>query len=315
MSQLENQRFVKYILRGLLFTIPLFLYFLIILIVDPHCFANVFHIIDMDDKVAVIRRNDESTPRGNVLFKTLRIKREKPKQILIGDSQGNHIDMKLVEEYCGKKVFNYCVPGASFETLFKMFWVAAEEAKPEKIYFQVAFMNYNSKRSYDIFNFAQDYIDKPYLYFLTKENFVDSYVNIKYQITRDPKIVENSYLFQPVEEMNKLAESRLEMFFGDYVYPKDYFSELNKISTYCKENKIELEFLIFPVYQGVDDYLEKNNLLEMKQRFKDDIKFLGNTYDLDIPGEFKIIRSYYIDYFHLRQPQLDLVTKQVWCRN
>jgi hypothetical protein len=315
MSQLENQRFVKYILRGLLFSIPFVLYFLVILIVDPHCFANVFHVINNEDKAAIISRNDESTPRGNILYKTLRIKREKPKQILIGDSQGTHINMKLVEDYCGEKVFNYCVPGASFETLFKMFWVAAKEAKPEKIYFQVAFMNYNSKRSYDIFNYAQDYIDKPYLYFFTKENFVDSYVNIEYQITRDPKIVENSYLFQPVEEMDKLAESRLEMFFGDYVYPKSYFSELNKISAYCKENKIELEFLIFPVYQGVDNYLEKNNLLEMRQRFKDDIKFLGNTYDLDIPGEIKSTRSYFVDYFHLRQPQLDVVTKQVWCKN
>lgn len=298
-----------------MFSVPFILYFLVILIVDPHCFANVFHCISMNDKAAIISRNDESTPRGNILYKTLRIKREKPKHILIGDSQGTHINMKLVEDYCGAKVFNYCVPGASFETLFRMFWVAAEEAKPAKIYFQVAFMNYNSKRSYDIFNFAQDYFDKPYLYYLTKENFVDSYVNIVYQITRDPEIVENSYLFQPVEEMNKLAESRLEMFFGDYVYPKAYFSELNKISTFCKENNIELEFLIFPVYQGVDDYLEKNNLLEMKQRFKDDIKFLGNTYDLDIPGEFKNNRSYYIDYFHLRQPQLDIITKQVWCRN
>ena len=25
----------------------------------------------------------------------------------------------------------------------------------------------------------------------------------------------------------------------------------------------------------------------MKQRFKDDIKFLGDTYDLDVPGEYK----------------------------
>ena len=70
-----------------------------------------------------------------------------------------------------------------------------------------------------------------------------------------------------------------------------------------------------PVYEGVDEYLEKTNLTEMKQRFKDDIKFLGFTYDLDIPGEIKSTRGYFIDYFHLRQPQLDILTKQVWCKN
>jgi hypothetical protein len=314
MSQLVNHPFVKYIFRGLLFSIPFIIYFLVILIVDPHCFANVFHVIKNEDKAAIIDRNDESTPRGNILYKTLRIKREKPKKILIGDSQGTHINMKLVEDYCGEKVFNYCVPGASFETLFKMFWVAAEEAKPQKIYFQVAFMNYNSKRSYDIFNFAQDYIDKPYLYYLTKENFKDSFVNIWYQITKNPKIIERSYLNMPDEEINLVAESRLKMFFDNYIYPKDYFSELNKISTYCKENNIELEFLILPVYRSVDDYLEKTALTDMKKRFKDDIRFLGNTYDLDVPGEIKNTRAYFIDYFHMRQPQLDIVTKQIWCR-
>jgi hypothetical protein len=272
----------------------------------------LFHIISKSDKEALIRRNDESNPRGNMLYKSLRINRESPKTILLGDSQGTHIDMKLVEESCGEKVFNYCVPGANFETLFNMFWFAAENSKPEKIYFQVGFMNYNTVRQYNIFNFAQNYFDKPYLYFITKENFIDSYMNIWYQITKDPKIIENSYLFQSIEDMDKLAESRLEMFFKDYSYPKEYYDELSRISLYCKENNIELTFLIFPVYKGVDDYLIRTELMGMKQRFIKDINSLGKTLDLDVPENFKYTRECFIDYFHLRQPYLDQLTRQIW---
>ncbi len=116
----------------------------------------------------------------------------------------------------------------------------------------------------------------------------------------------------PIEDMNKLAESRMKLFFDNYTYPKAYFNELNKINQYCQENNIELNFIILPVYKGVDEYLEEQNLLEMKQRFKDDINFLGDTYDLDVPGEYKETREYYIDYFHLRRPQLDELTKQIW---
>jgi len=302
----------KYLFRGLLFAIPFIVYFLFILIIDPHNFFNVFHVINDVDKKAIISRNDESSPRGNLLWKTLKIKRNPVKKIIIGDSQGALIKVDLIEKVSGEKFFNYCIPGASFETIFDMFWLAAGQTKLEKVYFTVAFMNYSSNRSYNIFHFAQDYFDKPYLYFMTKENFFDSFVNAVYQITKDTAIIQNSYEFVPVEEMNKIARSRLKMFFENYTYPKAYYSELNKISQYCNENNIELRFIILPVYKGVDDYLEEQNLLEMKQRFKDDINFLGDTYDLDVPGEFKETREYYIDYFHLRRPQLDQLTKQIW---
>ncbi len=108
-----------------------------------------------------------------------------------------NVNVALIEEICGEKYFNYCIPGASFETIFDMFWFAASKTKLEKVYIPVAFMNYNSKRSYNIFHFAQDYFDKPYLYFITKENFFDSFVNVVYQITKNPQIVQNSYEFAP----------------------------------------------------------------------------------------------------------------------
>jgi hypothetical protein len=302
----------KYLIRGLMFAIPFVAYFLFIVIIDPHNFVNVFHVINDVDKKAIISRNDESSPRGNMLWKTLKIKRHPVKKIIISDSQGAAIDTKLIEEVSGESFFNYSVPGASFETLFDMFWLAADQTKLEKVYFIIEFMNYNENRSYNIFNFAQDYIDKPYLYFITKENFFDSFVNLVYQITRNPKIVQNSYEYAPVEEMNKKAESIMKMFFNNYSYPTDYFNELSRISNYCKENDIELKFIILPVYKEVDEFLRKKGLLEMRQRFEDDLRSLGDTYDLDVPGDIKNTRGNFVDYFHLRHPQLDELTRQIW---
>jgi hypothetical protein len=302
----------KYLIRGLMFAIPFVAYFLFIVIIDPHNFVNIFHVINDTDKKAIINRNDESSPRGNMLWKTLKIKRNQIKKIIIGDSQGAAINVDLIEKVSGEKYFNYCIPGASFETIFDMFWLAAGQTKLEKVYFTVAFVNYNSSRNYNIFHFAQDYLDKPYLYFITKENFFDSYVNLVYQITKNPKLTQNSYEYLPDAEMNGISMSRMNKFFEKYSYPKAYYSELNKIKQYCHENDIELKFLILPVYKGVDDYLEEHNLLEMNKRFKDDIKFLGDTYDLDVPGEFKNTREYYIDFFHLRHPKLEVLTRQIW---
>lgn len=311
-SKEGNIGFKKYVGRALIFSIPFLVYFLFIFIIDPHNFFNVSHIINDKDKYDLINRNDESSPRGNLLWKVLKIKRDPPKIILIGDSQGKNINPALIEELTGEKVFNFCVPGASYETMFDMFWFAASQSRLEKVYFPVAFLNYNSYRSYNLFHFATDYIDRPYLYLMSVDIFRDSWQNFLYKVTRNPEIIQDSYEYRTIDEMNQLTKERLDRFFIEYYYPKAYFSELNRISQYCKENNIALKFIIFPNYKGFDEYLEEKNLSEMMLRFKDEIKILGDTYDLDIPGDIKNSRECFVDYFHLRKPYLDQVTRQIW---
>ncbi len=303
---------IKYLIRGFYFCIPILLCFIFIFIIDPHEYINVSKVIDADTKIAIIHRCDESSPRGDMLWKYLHFKREPVKKVIIGDSQGRKIKPELIEEISGEKIFNFCVPGASYETYFDIFWFVADQTKLEDVYFQISFMNYNSNRSYNLFHFADDYIQKPYLYFVTKEILFDSFYNLLYVVTKDEKIVQNSYEYAPVEEMDKLARKNLEMFFGDYSYPVAYYSELNKIKQYCDENNIELSFILMPTYKGVAEYLEEHGLTEMRQRFEEEIGFLGDTYNFDVPGEVSNTRENFIDYFHPRRPILDDVTRKVW---
>ncbi len=302
----------RYLKKGLLFASPILLYVLFILVVDPYNFINVSHIITDSNKITVLNRTDESSPRGNLLWKALEVKRIPIKKIIIGDSQGKGIKPELIEQACGEDIYNFCVPGASFETMFEVFWFLTEYHQLETVYFQVAFMNYNAQRSYNLYHLAADYLKHPYLYFLKKEIFFDAFTNVFYQITNNPRLVERSYEFLSDEEINKLAVSRLDLFFKNYAYPKDYFSELNKIKQYCVEKKIKLKFIILPSYKAVDEFLVNENLSEMAQRFKSDIKYIGDTYDLDVEGNVKNTRSNFFDYYHLRQPILDSLTMEIW---
>jgi hypothetical protein len=302
----------KYLLRILLFLSPVILCLVLIVVVDPYEFVNVFHFISDIDKSKVINRSDESAPRGNMLWRTIHFKRNPQKIMLIGDSQGKNLRTDMIKAYSGESVFNYCVAGASFESLFEMFWFASKQIKLEKVYFQVAFMNYNLNRSYNIFHFAKDYMDHPYKYFTTKEIYYDAFINIAYFLTHDAKLISDSYEFTPISEMNALAEYRLDLFFSNYVYPDSYFQELKKIKEYCSANNIDLKFIILPTYFEVDRYLEQQDLQKMKDRFKDDIKSLGYTYDLDVPGEIKSKRENFIDYFHPIHPIMDTLVRMIW---
>lgn len=302
----------KYILRGFLFASPIIISMLVILVIDPYNFLNIFHVISDKDKFTVIQRTDESSPRGNILWKTIQYRRNPTKIIIIGDSQGKDIRTDLIEEQTGEKVYNLCFPGASFETMFEAFWFAAEQTDLEKVYFQVAFMNYNASRKYDLFHFAEDYFIWPYQYFTTKEIYFDSFVNLAYAITRNRWLVSRSYEYSSKEDMEKLVQFRLNLFFSNYIYPEKYESEFLKIKQYCIINDIELNFVIFPVYEGVDEHLEKVGLINMKKRFKQDISSYGYVYDLDELTEIKGRRENFFDYFHPKYEVIDSLTKMIW---
>ncbi len=304
----------KYIFHGLLFASPIIIFMLVILVIDPYNFLNIFHVISDKDKFIVIQRTDESSPRGNILWKTVRFKRDPVSKVIIGDSQGKDINVDLIQEITGEKYFNFCFPGASFNTMFETFWFTAKHAKLEKVYFQVAFMNYNAEREYDLFHFAEDYFKRPYQYFTTKEIFLDAAANIAWVTTRNPWIVSRSYEFLPPDAMEDLAQSRLNLFFSKYSYPKNYLPEFIKIKKYCEDNNIELCFFILPVYEGVNRHLIKVGLDDEKLRFKEDIMSLGTTIDLDLLTEIKSNRNNFFDYFHPNTSMMDSLVRKIWIK-
>lgn len=302
----------KYIIKGLLFSIPILFYFLLILVVDPYEFINIFHVIDAEDKCKVFNRCDESSPRGNILWKSIHFRRKPVANLIIGDSQGKRINPDEIKAMTGDDYFNFCVPGASYETMFSIFWESTEIIKLKSVYFQLAFMNFNSNRSYNLYHFASDYRNEPYRYFTTREIYFDTYHNLLYQFTGNEEVVQQSYEYEPLEYRDELSEWRLNLFFHNYQYPESYIHEFQKIAEYCKNNNIDLNFLIFPSYKKVSEYLHEKGLSEMVEKFKSDIKSIGITYDYDVPGSISDNRDNFLDYFHPKMNLIDEFTNRTW---
>lgn len=202
----------KQIYKSLLFSIPIFLFISYITIVDPYEFINLVHIISADKKLKVLNRNDESGPRGNLLWKLVHYKRNPVENVLFGDSQCRAIEESQLDSLTGEDWFNFCIPGASYETIFDNFWFCAEKVKLKKVYMEVSFMNYNGFRSYNISNLGTDYMDKPYLYFARKEILFDSWINMRYAISGNQYLVINSHELAPAYEMDILANERMDLF-------------------------------------------------------------------------------------------------------
>lgn len=302
----------KYIKKGLFFSIPFVLIFIFIFIVDPYEFINISHIIKSEYKIESYKRSDESSPRGAMLWKVIHYARNPKANLIIGDSQGKNISESLIKEISGKDFYNFCIPGSSYETMFQTFWFTVDQCELESVYFQVGFMNYSGNRSYSLFHFAQDYVDDPYLYFVKKDILFDSFFNAYYQISKDPALVQRSYEYDSFEKLDELSNYRLKLFFSDYSYPFEYYMELKKIVDYCHEKEIDVKFIILPTYYKTIEYLESNNLITMKDKFKDDIKSLGFVYDFDQPNEITKSRENFSDYFHPKNHIINKLTIEIW---
>ncbi len=302
----------KYLLKVFYFSLPVLAVFLFIVVIDPYELVNISHLIGTQSKIAVLNRSDEASPRGNMLWKTIHFKREPKSKLIIGDSQGRKIKESIIKEVSGEDYFNYCCEGASYETMVDVFWFAASQVKLEKVVFQVGYANYSANRSYNLFHFGIDITDEPYRYFTTPDILADSYENLLFAITKNRSLVENSYEYQDPADLDSLSEFRLGLFFSDYEYPAKFYAELKKISDYCKDNNIQLSFLVLPVYDRVNEYLKDNGLEVVSPRFKGDMHRLGKTYDFELPSEMTGKRAKFIDYFHPKQPVLDKITREVW---
>ena len=302
----------SYLKKLALFSIPIWLYVFFIVIIDPYNFIGISHIIDDADKISVLNRSNNSGPRGNMLWKYNHFKKSPCSIVLIGDSQGRKIKESLIKEASGESCFNFCIPGGSFSTSFDNFWFIAENARLEKVYFIVSFMNYNANRDYSLLHFATDYFNKPYSYFTTKEILFDSWINFRYYISPDEKLTMNSYEVQPVEVLDSLSVSQYELFFGDYKYPEQYYSKLKSLKEFCNKHHIEFTFILLPVYQKLEEYLDQGELRKDYLKFREDIERIAPVLDYSRCADIYKKRESFVDFYHLKQESLDELTMQIW---
>ena len=78
------------------------------------------------------------------------------------------------------------------------------------------------------------------------------------------------------------------------------YKDLKKISDYCDSNNINLSFVIAPNYSEVHSLIEETPLNDDYQKFKQDVKDLGKTVDLDNKISFSYNKDNYTDHIHIK---------------
>jgi hypothetical protein len=284
--------------RFFLFFTPLFAIAIIVMIIDPYNYFFSKNFVPDPIKFRVVNRSAESMPRGNTLWKRIDFEHHPEKNILIGDSRAYDLNTDSIRKISGIDFYNFGVPGGNYNSVIETFWYVNSLVKPERVYIQVGFHNYSASADYNLMADAKKVCRKPYLFFSRFYFFEEAILDVYYALFRKNAPVREDKF--DLTNWNKVLNNQGKSSLDGMKYPAKFYSELQKISEYCKQNNIELAFIIFPDQQDFHDLIVQDSLVAMYKRYKEDIHSLGKVYDFDdVNSPIIKDRSNYRDIFHL----------------
>lgn len=286
-----------------------------VFIVDPYNLFYISRIFSDNSKFKCVNRSNASSPRGNILWKTIEFKRNPTPNIILGDSRMEDVNPDCLSKKLGGPVTNMAVPAGNNKTIIDLFWMAAKTTELKNVFIQTNFNRYNALFNFDLFEPTRQLLHKPFYYFFKWNYIEDAFSVMYYSVSGDEKYVSQSYRFRDDNwsSTEHLITNELSRF--DYVYPTKLYSGLKGIATYCKENHINLQFIIAPDFYESHSYIRIYGLEKEYRKFKSDIKALGSTVDLDDGMPFSYNKNNYLDHFHIKPHMADTIVSMMFNHN
>lgn len=305
-------RMKKLLYKLLIFLSPLFVIFIFILVVDPYNLVNISHIISNESKKECLNRTLAVAPRGYALWNVLRYKRNPAPNIILGNSKLMNIDEQYLSTFYKDKVSNLSIPGADYNTLIEMFWMAARTTHLKNVIFQTSFISYNFNKTETLFEETAKTIKLPYRYFLGRNYLEDTFYVLLYAITKDKDLVnwENKIKVEPWERSYKWITGMLDD--KDFKTPEEYLTDLRKISEYCKKENINLIFVIPPNFSETRLIIKNSGWGNAYLEFKKEIHTIDKDIDLDNGLPISYDKSKFYDYVHLKPNYQDTIISLIF---
>jgi len=279
------KNFLKIILYG---TIPIAIYFLFIVLVDPYnYFGDSFK---TKNKLEISKTNNEA------LYQILNLKNKQYERVLIGDSRIGSLNSKYINNKFKLEFQKVVLPAAKLNEIFDLAYFVNDNKNIKEIIIGMNFNMFNefaySSRVSEILNIYE----KPLHYIF---NFNIFKLSIK---------ILNTHLFNLDINNSKPNTSKDEFWsqhlntksiwqYSRYKYPQKYVDAISEFDNYCLENNIQLTIILFPHHFDDIQVLNRYKLLDDKKRF---YAFLG---DLDaLVVNYDYYNKYILDKDNFNDP-------------
>jgi hypothetical protein len=242
------------------------------------------------------------------LWKLPKYDRNPAENILLGDSQIEHLRAEDIGPLVGKRYFNLAYGGGTLRESIATFWHASTKTRLRSVYYGVSFMAYNANTMNRI-TLVEKMERNPSDYFydpcVLQTAFYDALTLVPGRtVTIGPGVSPAVFWTMQLDH--------LKIRYKGIVYPESLNAELHRIADYCRAKGIELTFVITPQHVDAQRRVSELGVVEEYAKLKKDLASLAPTLDYDIPSELTQNRRNYDDPFHLSSQASVEVVRDIW---
>lgn len=295
----------KFIKKILFFIVPLVLFLLILVAIDPY---NQFNIITID-KFSELKKAI-SYPVNRPLVKVINFNKNPADLIILGDSRGNSLPKEKFLELSGLSSSNLSIGGGTLPEAIEMFWFAMKQHDVRQVFFAINFNLYDGDNSMNRVSEAIELSESNLKLLLSK-------YSIKAAIKILSSFLKNGSkpILSPQKDKEEFWKYQLESsakgFYMNYEYPQPYFEQLKEISEYCNNNQKQLTFIIPPTHTDLQNRIVDFGLENANAKFINDLASLGVVYNFDIESDLTNNKDNFGDPFHFNAKTAEIVIEEV----
>lgn len=280
--------------RGIVFSSPIIICFIIITVIDPYCYFKFNNLIPGEKK------REYARPLNFALWDMIQYSRNPSKDILIGDSRMGTMNTDLIKTIAKKDFYKFSFGGGNLREIITVINYLRDVGHVKSLYIGVNLELYNKTNNRDRVSGAIDIMKNPLLYLVNLNVWQATYEIIISQLFGD-----SNQIGEPELSKEKFWKYQIEKTgarnLSNYIYPDNYKSELNEIGSYCKQNGIDFRIIIFPTHVDIQSLFDKYHLIDEYNTFLSDICAITTVYDLNFPNYITKDENYFSDPYHIHR--------------
>jgi hypothetical protein len=296
-----------FLIKFALFLLPVLLFILGIIAIDP------FNFFGLPSVVSDAVKSRTSKPLNEVLWKMIDYAHHPSANILLGDSRMNNIDLGYLNHLSRDQYYNLAYGGAAMDEIVDSFWFAKQTVgKLKNVYVGVNLNLWNKFYRQGRAGMFAPMQRNPFLYLLNRTVLKAAGYNLYYQVRAgDPKIGAPS--LTRGEFWQWQLHETTNFYYGNFAPSQEYFSEMQKIVKFCSLHKTKLVFVIFPTHVDLQQRIMDLNLQREDERLRASLRALAMTFDFDYPNDFTRAAANFSDPYHYSSAAGHELIDEIWC--
>jgi len=218
----------------------------------------------------------------------------------LGDSRIDGLNTNEIQRISGEKYSNLAYGGGTAYEIIDTFWFATKRTSLKKVYIGINFNLFSSNNKGNRVPETISLIQFPLRYYLNLYITKISFYHLASKLW-GINLVSESQNMEKAAFWNKQLGITTEAFYKVYSWPDAIIKELNRIKDYCKENNIELYFIIPPTHADLQNKVLYYSLSKEYGQYKQVLADISETIDFDYPNEWTKNKESFSDPYHIKE--------------